>query len=34
MSKYKTREALAHKAEWEGGLTEFLFGYGVDPEER
>jgi hypothetical protein len=24
---------MACKADWEGGLEEFIFGYGVNPED-
>jgi hypothetical protein len=33
MSKYQTREELEDKAEWEGGPLEFIFGYGLSPDE-
>lgn len=31
--KYESRQEVANKADWEGGLLEFVFGYGVDPDE-
>lgn len=30
---YKSRAELAAKVDWEGGLEEFLFNYGMDPED-
>ncbi len=32
-SRYQSRQALANKIDWEGGLEEFLFGYGCRPED-
>lgn len=29
MSRYADRQELAEKIVWEGGLLEFIFGYGV-----
>lgn len=28
-----TPEEFAAKMEWEGGMAEFILGYGVNPEE-
>lgn len=33
MSRYETRQELAEKIDWEGGLEEFAFGYGVNLED-
>lgn len=33
MSKYPSREDLAEKADWEGGILELVFGYGMSQEE-
>jgi hypothetical protein len=32
-ARYPTRQALANKAEWEGGVLDMLFGYGLKPED-
>jgi hypothetical protein len=31
VSKYQTRQEFAEHCDWEGGLLETVFGYGVDP---
>ena len=33
MRKYENRQEFADKADYEGGLLEFVFGYGVDVED-
>jgi hypothetical protein len=29
MSRYENRQELANKIDWEGGIHEMLFGYGL-----
>jgi hypothetical protein len=31
--KYETKEDLAAKVDWEGGLAETIFGYGISADE-
>lgn len=33
MSKYESRETLAAKIAWEGGVWAWVTGYGFDPED-
>lgn len=33
MSKYESREHLAGKITWEGGLWQWATGYGFNPED-
>jgi hypothetical protein len=33
VSKYRSREELEDKADWEGGPAGFIFGYGLKPED-
>lgn len=33
MSRYENRQDFADKASWEGGLEEFVFGYGVSVDD-
>lgn len=33
MSKYQNRQEVADKADWEGGLLDFIFGYGLHLDE-
>lgn len=30
---YESRQQLAAKAEWEGGPAEFIFEYGLNPDD-
>lgn len=30
MSKYENRQEIANKLDYEGGIYEFVFGYGLD----
>lgn len=32
-SRYESREDLASKVEWEGGVTEAINGYGISADE-
>jgi hypothetical protein len=29
MAKYETRQELANKIDWEGGIFDMIFGYGL-----
>lgn len=33
MSLYQNRQEIANKADWEGGLFDFIFGYGLHIDE-
>lgn len=33
MSKYESREELAGKVDWEGGVEEAIIGYGITSAE-
>jgi hypothetical protein len=33
VTTYANRQDLANKAEWEGGIIDMLFGYGLKPED-
>lgn len=33
MVRYPTRQDFANASDWEGGLLDFVFGYGVAPED-
>jgi hypothetical protein len=30
VSRYENRQEIADKADWEGGLLDFIFGYGLE----
>lgn len=33
MSRYENRQELANKIDWEGGIFDMLFGYGLRAED-
>ena len=33
MTKYESMQELANKADWEGGIDELIFGYGLTLDE-
>lgn len=33
MSRYESRQEIATKADYEGGVLELVFGYGLFPED-
>lgn len=33
MSRYESRQELANKSDYEGGILEMLFGYGLSVED-
>lgn len=33
MSRYESRQEVADKADWEGGVLDFVFGYGLFVDE-
>lgn len=33
MATYESRQELADKADYEGGIAEMLFGYGLHPDD-
>lgn len=33
MSRYDSRQEIADKADYEGGLLEFIFGYGLEVDD-
>lgn len=33
VSRYQSRQKFANKADWEGGILDFILGYGVDLED-
>ncbi len=33
MTLYESRQELADKADYEGGIVDMLFGYGLEPDD-
>lgn len=33
MTRYASRQELANKADWEGGILDMLFGYGLSVDD-